>query len=208
MVDHLIELGLGIIEAMVFFDPHLRHLNILVGLEAGVFQDLLGAGHRAAIDPTIIFAALVDSTIPLTWPPMPARHYILPILSWVNFSPARLAICPTLELPEQEKTFLFHFSSSSLDPFLDFFHFGDLSCDLDDSIHNQGRSDHDSIAADLFDILHFYHFRFHTRFFNRFLSSLLELIAFGSPHSQYFDLFHLSLPFVVLLLPNISLCPP
>ena len=40
MTGHFIDLGLGIIETVVLFDPHLRHLNILVGFEAGMALDL------------------------------------------------------------------------------------------------------------------------------------------------------------------------
>jgi hypothetical protein len=124
---------------------------------------------------------------------MPARQYILPTLSWVNFNPAKLAICPTLELPEQEKTKISsgsqrHFSSIPFslrlfDPFLNFFDFRYFASDLDHSIYHQGRSNHNPVAADLFDILDLNDFRLNAQFFYRFLSSLLELIALGSTHS-------------------------
>jgi hypothetical protein len=124
---------------------------------------------------------------------MPARQYILPTLSWVNFNPAKLAICPTLELPEQEKTKISsgsqrHFSSIPFslrlfDPFLNFFDFGKFSRNLHHSIHHQSGSEHHPIVADHFDILDLYDFRLNAEFFDGFLSSLLELIAFRSTHS-------------------------
>jgi hypothetical protein len=131
---------------------------------------------------------------------MPARQYILPTLSWVNSNPARLAICPTLELPEQEKTKISsgsqrHFSSIPFslrlfDPFLDFFYLGYLAGDLDHSVYYQGRGNHHAIVADGFDILYLYHFRLDAQFLNRFLRSLLEPIALCSTHSEDLNLFH------------------
>jgi hypothetical protein len=124
---------------------------------------------------------------------MPARQYILPTLSWVNFNPAKLAICPTLELPEQEKTKISsgsqrHFSSIPFslrlfDPFLNFFDFGYFAGDLDHSIHHQSRGNHNPVAADFFDILNFHHLGLDPAFFYCLLGSLRELIALGSTHS-------------------------
>jgi hypothetical protein len=143
---------------------------------------------------------------------MPARQYILPTLSWVNFNPAKLAICPTLELPEQEKTKISsgsqrHFSSIPFslrlfNPFLNFFDFGYFAGDLDHSIHHQSRRHHHPVVADGFDILNFNDFRFNAEFFYRLFGSILELIAFRSTHSQNFDLFHRLLLFYFTKLRN------
>jgi hypothetical protein len=80
-----------------------------------------------------------------------------------------------------------------LDHFLDLFHGRELPGHFHGSLHHQGRGDHHPVAADGFDIFHFYHFRFNAEFFDRLLGSILELVALGSTHSQDFDFFHLPL---------------
>jgi hypothetical protein len=77
----------------------------------------------------------------------------------------------------------------------DIFWFGDFSCDLNHSIHHQGRGDHHPVAADLFDVLHLYDLGLDTEFFDRLPGSILELVALGSTHPQNFDLFHFLLLF-------------
>jgi hypothetical protein len=89
-----------------------------------------------------------------------------------------------------------------LDHFLDLFHGGNLPGHFHGSIHHQGRGDHHAIAADGFDILYLDDFGFNAEFFDRFLSSLLELVALGSTHSQHFDLFHRLLLFYFTKLRN------
>ena len=77
-----------------------------------------------------------------------------------------------------------------MDHFFNLFHGGKLPGHFYGAIHHQGRGHHHSVAADCFDILDLYDFRLDTQLFYGFLSSLLELIAFRSTHSQDFDLFH------------------
>jgi hypothetical protein len=80
-----------------------------------------------------------------------------------------------------------------LDHFLDLFHGRKLSGHFHGSIHHQGRGHHHPVAADSFDILDLYDFRFNAEFFDRLFGSILELVALGSTHSQDFDLFHVLL---------------
>jgi hypothetical protein len=189
---------------MILLDPHLRHLDILVRFKAGMFQDLFGAGHRTAIDPYDHLRGFggLDHAAYVSADACQAVHFPDFVLGqFQSRQVGDLSHVGTSGAGKDQdfiwftKTFLLHFPSSLLDPFLDFFHFGDLPRDLDDSIHNQGGSDHDTIAADLFDVLNFNHFRVRTGFFDRFFGSLRELIALGSTHSQNFDLFHLCLLF-------------
>jgi len=83
------------------------------------------------------------------------------------------------------------------EPVFDPFHGGNLPGHFHGSIHHQGRGDHHSIAADLFDVLYLYDLGLDAEFFDRLPSSILELVALGSTHSQDFDPFHLYLPFLV-----------
>jgi hypothetical protein len=80
-----------------------------------------------------------------------------------------------------------------LDHFLDLFQGGKLSGHFHGPVHHQSRSHHHPVAADSFDILDLYDFRFNAEFFDRLFGSILELVALGSTHSQDFDLFHVLL---------------
>jgi hypothetical protein len=120
-----------------------------------------------------------------------------------------LAICPTLEPPEQGKINIsvgshkhlssifqspFFTSPSSgkglFDPLFDLIHFGNFSRYLHHSVNNQSRSYQHTIIGNGFDILNLDHLSLNAQFFNCIPSSLRELIAFCSPHPQNFNLFH------------------
>jgi len=211
MIGHLVHIRLGVIETVVLFDPHLRHLDILVGLEAGMFQDFFGAGHRAPVDPHDHPGGFGGLDHSAHMPPDAGQAIHFPDFILGQFQSRQVGDLSHVGTSgagkDQDfigftKAFLFHSPASLLDPFLDFFHFGDLPRNLHHSIDNQGRSDHHPVAADGFDIFHLYHFRFNAEFFDRLLGSILELVALGSAHSQHFDLFHRLLPFYFMKLRN------
>ncbi len=70
-----------------------------------------------------------------------------------------------------------------LQPFLDLFHFWNFSRNFYHTIHNQGRSDQNTIIRDRLDILDLEDLCFDPQFLDSLLRSILELIAFGSAHS-------------------------
>jgi hypothetical protein len=80
-----------------------------------------------------------------------------------------------------------------LNHFFNLFHGGKLPGHFHGSIHRQSRGDHHPVAADLFDVFYFYDLGLDAEFFDRLPGSILELVAFGSTHSQDFDFFHLFL---------------
>ena len=79
------------------------------------------------------------------------------------------------------------------EPVFDLFDFGNFPGNFDNSINHQSRGKHHPIVANGFDILYLYDFRVNAQFLNRFLRSLLELIALGSTHSQHFNFLHVLL---------------
>ena len=89
------------------------------------------------------------------------------------------------------KAFFFHFAPSSLfDPSLDLFNFWNFSRYLHHSVNNQSRSYKHPIIGDGFNVFHLGDLGFNTQLLDCFFSSLLELIAFRSTHSENLDLFH------------------
>jgi hypothetical protein len=80
-----------------------------------------------------------------------------------------------------------------LDHFFDLFQGRKLSSHFHGSLHYQGRGDHHSVVADLFDVLYLYDLGFNAEFFDRLLGSILELVALGSTHPQDFDFLHANL---------------
>jgi hypothetical protein len=179
--------------------------------ETGMFQHFFRASHRAAVDAHDHFPGFGGLDHPAHVPSDAGQaiHFADFILGqFQSRQVGDLSHVGTSGAGKDQdfigftKAFLFHSRASSLDPFLDFFRFGDLSRNLHHSIDNQGRGHHYAIAADSFDILHLYDFGFNAEFFDRLLSSILELVALGSTHSQHFDLFHRLLLFYFTKLRN------
>jgi len=93
-----------------------------------------------------------------------------------------LAVPP---LPKRER------NDVLFNPSFNLFKLWNLPRNLYHPIYDEGRSDEDTIIGDRFDIFHFNHFGVNSKFFDSFFSSLLELIALCSTHTQNFDLlFH------------------
>jgi hypothetical protein len=200
VIGHFVHIRFGVIETVVLLDSHLRHLDILVGLEACMFQYFFGAGHRAPVDPHDHFGGFGGFDHPAHMPPDAGQaihfpHFILGQfqsrqvgdLSHVGTSGAG----KNQNLIGLTETLFFHgLFLSLLHHFFDLFHGGKLSGHFHGSIHHQGRGHHHPVAADGFDIFDLNDFSFNAEFFDRLFGSILELVALGSTHSQHFDLFH------------------
>jgi hypothetical protein len=212
MVSHLVYFRLGVIETVVFFNPHLGHLNILVDLEPGMLQDFLDAGYRAPVDPHDHFGGLsrFDHSAHVTPNAGQAIHSADFILG--QFQPRQVGDLSYVgaagagknqNLVWLARAFFFHgFILSLLNHFLDLFHRRKLPGHFYGPIHRQGRGDHHPIAADLFDVFYLYDFGFDTEFFDRLLGSILELVALRSTHSQHFNFFHRLLLFYFMKFRN------
>jgi len=199
MGGHSIDFGLGVIETMVLFDPHLRYLDILLGFETCMFQHLFRTGHRAAVDSHDHLSGFggLDHPADVASDAGQAEHPAHSVLS--QSKSGQVGDLPHIRAAgagEEQyfirfaEAFFFHGFLSSLDHFLDLFHGGKLSGHLHGSIHHQGRRHHHTVVADGFDILDLNDFCFNADFLDRLPGSILELVALGSTHSQDFNLFH------------------
>ena len=82
------------------------------------------------------------------------------------------------------------FNQTLFYPPLNLFNFWNFSRYLHHSVNDQSRGYKHPIIGDGFNVFHLGDLGFNTQLLDCFFSSLLELIAFGSTHSENFDLFH------------------
>ena len=124
----------------------------------------------------------ITDFVVILFPPPPLLIDLRGIL-WVSLS---INDCRSGEFASSKVLDLF-------DPFLDLFNFWNFSRYLHHSVNNQSRSYKHPIIGDGFNVFHLGDLGFNTQLLDCFFSSLLELIAFGSTHSENFDLLHHSL---------------
>ena len=187
---------------MGLLDTQFCDLDIFGNVEARMRQRLLGTSHRTTVDGDKHLARLgrfdhsTDVAADTGQTEVSANATLRKFDGRLVGDLPHIGAAGTREnqyLIGLTQTFLFHLLPSSFlfNPPFDLFHLGNFSCHLHHPIHHQGRSDQDAIVGDGLDILHLDDFGFDTKFFDRVFSSLRELIALRSPHTQDFNLFHM-----------------